>query len=111
MFERCQSLKKIDLSGLDARYVTDMYGMFSNCYDLTEVNLSGLNTENVTNMGDMFEKCRELTKVNLSGINTKMWTVLLACLVSVVISRNLILAVSIRVVRENGSNVCRMFYA
>ncbi|MBQ7421816.1 MAG: BspA family leucine-rich repeat surface protein [Prevotella sp.] len=70
MFNNCQNLTSLDLSGFDTSNVTNMYAMFYNCESLTRLNLSGFNTSNVTDMSYMFSSCSSLTSLDLSGFNT-----------------------------------------
>ena len=70
MFERCQSLKELDLSSFNTTKVTDMNSMFYDCLSLTSLNLSNFDTSNVTNMAGMFLFCKKLPQINLSSFNT-----------------------------------------
>ena len=63
MFNNCQNLTSLDLSGFDTSNVTNMYAMFYNCESLTRLNLSGFNTSNVTDMAYMFSYCTSLETV------------------------------------------------
>ncbi len=67
MFEGCNSLTSIDLSGFDTSNVTNMSEMFEECSSLTGVDLSGWNTSNVTNMYGMFWNCSSLTTIYASS--------------------------------------------
>ena len=95
MFERCSSLRTLDLSGLSTENVTDMSGMFIYCSDLErvdfgecktaqvtdlramfggclkliDVGIEGFDTSNVTNMNAMFSQCAALTELDLSGFD------------------------------------------
>ena len=40
--------------------------MFSGCESLKKLNLSNLNTKNVTDMSNMFDSCKSLKNLNLS---------------------------------------------
>ena len=70
MFEGCEHLTSIDVSGFDTSNVTDMSRMFDCCDNLTSLNLSGFDTSNVTDMDNMFRGCSSLTSLNLSGFDT-----------------------------------------
>ena len=59
MFQGCQALTSLDLSGFDTRNVTNMWAMFSNC-NMTSLNLTSFNTAKVTNMTAMFYLCNFL---------------------------------------------------
>lgn len=64
MFDRCEKLTSVDLSGLDVSNVTDMSCLFDNCSALTSVgDLWDWNVSNVTSMKLMFGYCPLLTSV------------------------------------------------
>lgn len=64
MFSGLSSLISIDELGLlDTSNVTDMSYMFDNCDELISLNLSGLNTSNVTDMIYMFYNCSNLKTI------------------------------------------------
>ena len=65
MFYGCSSLTSLDLSGLDASNVEDMYCMFYGCSRLESLDLSGLDASKVENMFEMFEGCFALRTVVL----------------------------------------------
>ena len=71
MFEGCSSLESLDLSSFNTENVTNMAGMFAGCYSLESLDLSSFNTENVTSMKLMFSYCEKLTSLDLRGFNTK----------------------------------------
>lgn len=70
MFAGCSSLKDLELSGFDTRCVTNMSYMFSDCGYLSSVDVSGFDTSRVTNMNMMFYHCRSLANVDMSGLDT-----------------------------------------
>ena len=70
MFFRCSSLKKLNLNNFNTNNVTDMSCMFNWCSSLTKLDLSKFNTNNVTNMMSMFYECSSLKELNLSNFNT-----------------------------------------
>ena len=70
MFDVCESLTSLDLSGLDTSNVTDMTLMFNCCTSLTSLDLSGLDTSNVADMNNMFQGCTSLVSLDLSGLDT-----------------------------------------
>ena len=70
MFESCNRLTELGLSGFDTGDVTDMTLMFYQCWTLTELDLSSFNTSNVTSMYGMFAGCSSLTTLNLSNFDT-----------------------------------------
>ena len=65
MFDRCTSLKSIDLSSFNTNNVNDMSDMFSFCESLKSIDLSSFNTNNVTNMSGMFSWCESLKIENI----------------------------------------------
>ena len=70
MFRGCSSLKSIDLSHFDTKYVRDMYGMFVECSSLTSLDLSTFNTAEVTDMKSMFQGCSSLTSLDVRPLYT-----------------------------------------
>jgi len=74
MFENCSSLKEINLSLFNTNQVSDMSFMFKNCSSLKEINLSSFNTIQVTNLSFMFKNCSSLKEINLSSFNTNQVT-------------------------------------
>ena len=68
------SLKSVDLSGLDTSNVTDMSYMFSGCPNLTSLNISNFDTSNVTNMSNMFSNCSSLPNLDVSNFDTSKVT-------------------------------------
>ena len=74
MFAFCKELTSLDVSGFNSDNVTDMEGMFFMCEKLTSLDVSGFNTDNVTNMIAMFGHCENLTSIDVSGFNTEKVT-------------------------------------
>ncbi len=73
MFENCEKLSSIDVSGFDTSNVTRMDYMFSiyNSNPLTSITgLNGFDTSKVTNMCGMFWGLRNLTGLDLSSFDT-----------------------------------------
>ena len=70
MFNGCQSLTSIDVSGFDTSNVISMNQMFYNCSSLTTLDLSDFDTSNVAYMSSMFENCQALTTLDVSGFDT-----------------------------------------
>ncbi|MCR4852655.1 MAG: BspA family leucine-rich repeat surface protein [Prevotella sp.] len=66
MFSSCESIEKLDLSGMSTSSVTSMKAMFKDCYNLRLLDISGFNTSNVTNMEDMFMNDSQLIVVSVS---------------------------------------------
>ena len=70
MFQSCNNLTSLDVSGFDTSNVTNMSGMFQSCNKLTSLDVSGFDTSNVTNMAYIFNGCRLLTSLDVSGFDT-----------------------------------------
>lgn len=70
MFDHCDRLTKLDVSGFDTSRVTTMFGMFYECGSLQELDLSGFDTSNVTDMGFLFCECESLTSLDVSSFDT-----------------------------------------
>ena len=71
MFEKCSSLKEVNLSNFDTRNVKTMGLMFYGCENLLNLDVSSFNTANVTHTNSMFANCLGLTSLDLSGFNTR----------------------------------------
>ncbi len=71
MFNGCESLTSVDVSGFNTANVTEMYSMFDGCSALTALDVSGFNTANVTDMGYMFNGCAALASIDVSKLNTE----------------------------------------
>lgn len=69
MFSGCSSLKTVNLSQLDVRFVTDMSNMFMDT-SLPNLDLTNFNTTNVTDMSRMFYSNYYLKSLDLSNFNT-----------------------------------------
>ena len=69
MFDYCENLKSLDVSDWDTSKVKDMSVMFSYCR-LKSLDLSGWKTSNVNYMYDMFSYCVNLKTLDLSGWDT-----------------------------------------
>ena len=74
MFNDCNNLTSLDLSGFDTGSVTSMGGMFGGCHGLTSIDLSDFNTSSVTDMSAMFFNCQGLTSLDLSSFDTSSVT-------------------------------------
>ena len=70
MFQYCENLTALDLSGLQTGNVETMTNMFYGCQKLANLNISGFNTANVTSLASMFYGCQSLTTIDLSSFNT-----------------------------------------
>ena len=70
MFEKCENLKKIDLSKLKNFNVTNLSSMFDGCSLLKNINFTDFNTDKVSNMSRLFSQCLSLKEINLSSLKT-----------------------------------------
>ena len=77
-FYGCESLRSIDLSGLDTSSVADMSYMFDGCSSLSSLDLSSLDTSKVTAMYGMFRGCSSLSSLDLSSFDTSKVTIMSA---------------------------------
>ena len=82
MFDTCESLEEIDVSGFDTSKVTNMLSMFSDCDSLTSLDLSAWDVSSVRVMNSMVAYCNKLVECNVSGWNTKSVTSLHAMFAS-----------------------------
>ena len=57
MFNRCKSLKELNLNNFNTDNVKYMDLMFNGCSSLKELNLNNFNTNNVIDMKSMFFGC------------------------------------------------------
>ena len=71
MFNKCEKLESIDLSGFNTQNVTNMRCAFLGCNNLKTLDLSKFKTDKVTTMYSMFKYCENLTNLDLSSFNTK----------------------------------------
>ena len=71
MFDSCESLRELNLSGFNTSRITDMTYMFADC-NMTSLDLSKFNTSNVTNMAYMFRDCSSLTALDLRDLTHHM---------------------------------------
>ena len=66
MFERCHSLKKLDLSKFETNNLIKIDYMFSGCSSLKEIKFDkGFNIIVAESMNNMFNGCWSLKKLNL----------------------------------------------
>ena len=70
MFNSCESLEYLDLSGFNTNKVTDMHSMFAGCKKLSSIDLHSFDTSSVTDMSFMFFGCTSLTSLDLRNFNT-----------------------------------------
>ena len=67
-FDKCKSLKEIDLSGFDTSSAELMYAMFNGCESLTELDLTSFDTSKVKNICGMFSYCYNLETIRVSPL-------------------------------------------
>ena len=70
MFNFCENIVTLDLSGFDFTDVSDMNYMFSNCTSLVDVNTSVINAPKINNIGGMFANCVEMKSIDVSSLTT-----------------------------------------
>lgn len=70
MFNKCSSLRSLDLSSFNTRKVTYMQSMFEGCTNLESIDLSSFDTENMKSMTGMFFSCTKLETLDLSSFAT-----------------------------------------
>lgn len=70
MFNKCSSLRSLDLSSFNTRKVTYMQNMFEGCTNLESIDLSSFDTENMKSMTGMFFSCTKLETLDLSSFAT-----------------------------------------
>jgi surface protein len=75
MFDKCRSLKSLDLSKLDTYNLKKMSQTFSNCWSLTSLNFNGFNTSSVITFMGMFNNCSSLKSIDLSSFDTSQVTI------------------------------------
>ncbi len=73
-FEKCSSLKSVDLSSFDTSNVTNFNWLFMDCVQLETVNLANWDTSNVTTMFRMFMNCENLKTLDVSSFDTRKVT-------------------------------------
>ncbi len=67
MFEGCQHMTEIDLSGIQSTKAESFRYMFSDCSHLQSVDMTGIETGNVTTFYKMFAYCEDLTQIKGSS--------------------------------------------
>lgn len=70
LFDSCQFLRSLDLSGFDTAKVTDMRCMFYGCRSLRALDLSSFDTARVTDMSGMFTACSRLETLEVGSFDT-----------------------------------------
>ena len=71
MFQKCTSLKEVNLSNINTNSVTNMSYMFQNCTNLESIgDISNWDVSNVSNISYMFNNCEILEYIgNISNWN------------------------------------------
>ena len=70
LFDSCQTLTSIDMTGFDTSEVTSMKKMFYKCEKLQTLNVSTFDTSKVTDMSWMFYDCEKLAEIDVSSFDT-----------------------------------------
>ena len=67
LFEECEELTELDLTGFRAPLVEDMSYMFMGCRNLERLTFDGLGADSATNTEEMFAYCDRLETLDLTG--------------------------------------------
>ena len=67
LFDDCENIRTLDLSGWKTSGVKDMSAMFYGCQNLESLDVTGWDTSNVKNMNCMFSFCGNIISLDLSG--------------------------------------------
>lgn len=67
MFDRCSSLKSLNLGHFSPEEAKHISGMFSHCESLEFVDLSNFDARGVMTVEKMFEDCKQLKKLSLGN--------------------------------------------
>ena len=70
MFNDCNALTSVDLTGIDTTNAIDMKRMFGGCRNLGNIDISHFNTSNARSMYWMFRACNAMTNIDLSSFDT-----------------------------------------
>ena len=62
MFEKCSSLKKLNIKNFDFSNVTEVQGIFTGCYSLNQLIIDKFNTSKKADVRWVFQKCPEKLK-------------------------------------------------
>ncbi len=64
MFQKCTSLKEVNLTNINTNNVTNMSYLFQNCSNLENIgDISGWDVSNVSNMSYLFYNCENLENI------------------------------------------------
>ena len=69
VFEKCNSLKELDLSYFETKYIAELKRTFYECGNLTKINLTHFDVSKVITTEYMFYYCRSLAYLDLSYFN------------------------------------------
>ena len=72
VFNGCENLTALDLSGWNTSKVKEMRNVFGGCKALTSLNVSGWDVSNVKAMDYIFSGCSSLTSLDLSTWNVTL---------------------------------------
>ncbi|MBQ8537792.1 MAG: BspA family leucine-rich repeat surface protein [Clostridia bacterium] len=70
MFVNCSSLRRAILPALVGKYAENLDWMFGNCTQLAEIDMTGWDTSGLRSAQDTFNSCISLAEVDLSGWDT-----------------------------------------
>ena len=70
IFQGCENLQYLNLTGWELDSITSMNGLFHNLPKLTSLNLNSFTTKNVTDMSYMFFGTKKLANLDLSSFDT-----------------------------------------
>ena len=71
-FDGCTNLQNIvNIGNLNTSNVTTMAGMFQNCEKLEHIDVTGFNTSKCTSIGWMFYNCHKLQSIDVSHFDTR----------------------------------------
>ena len=76
MFENCENIKSLDLSSFQTSSATNMKKMFSNCAKLEYLDISNFVTTSVTDMTEMFHSCKVIEFIDISSFSTSTNTIM-----------------------------------
>ena len=70
MFKGCSNLRNLIVSNFDTSRVTDMQSMFNGCSNLISLDISNFKTRSVQYMNKMFQNCVNLQSLNFRQITS-----------------------------------------
>ena len=65
MFDRCKSLKSVDISSFNTQNVTNMSFIFFDCVALESIDLPNFGNQNIIQMDRMFGECKNELKIKI----------------------------------------------